>query len=641
MSDKDLIELQEQISQVLGRIKRPSKAVITSGMPYANGPIHMGHLAGCIVPADIYARYQRLLIGKDNVLFVFGTDDHGSNSEVVAKKQGLSTKEFVDGVHEKQTQTLNDYHISMDTYTGTSREETYSHHKDLCQDFLKALYKNEMLSKKTTEQWFDTELEMFLPDRFVYGTCPNTECSNEKAYSDECDDCGKVYEPKLLQNPKSTVSEATPILKPTAHWWLDMWKVSDQLKDWIGTKAKVWRKVVYLETYSTVLPSLSFSKEHEEKFKELKETLPKLKSRYAPGKTIVAQFESLGELELGNKLLKDQGFETTYVDGWAHRSITRDVKNGIPVPEDLDPEMVGKTLYVWPDSLIAPISFTKTALIKKGLDPELYSEYWKDPEAKVFQFLGQDNIYFYVLMQGAMWLGTQEDPMRQPIKGEYQMTEVFGNYHLHMDGEKMSKSKGNFYMGDQLTKEMGYSSDQIRYFLAILSLGEKNSNFDFEVFKERNKFLAGPLNAAIEKPISACHNKFGGVIPSGKLIGKTKKETYKVVQNYLRMMERGEYSKLLFMVENYARIINGLFTQFKPHDDRHDEVERKDALYSSFFILKNLMIMLSPFAPETMEKLRQTLNLPESTLSIDELAQELPKDHKINDQVEYFPAVEE
>lgn len=640
MEDNDLKELQEQLSQVMGRIKRPKKVVVTSGMPYANGPIHIGHMAGCIIPADICARWNKLLIGEDNVLFVFGTDDHGSNSAVVAKQKGLSTKEFVDGIHKAQSNTLDTYKVNPTIYSGTSREETYEGHVEFCQDILRKLHKNGMLEKKTTEQWFDTELEMFLPDRFVYGDCPNPNCENKKAYSDECDDCGMVYEPKQLQNPKSTVSEATPVLKPTAHWWMDMTKVSDQLIEWIGSKSKTWRKVVYQETYSKVLPEFSFEKAKEDDFKSLKEELPKHKSRYAPGKRIIAQFESLGDYKTAMGLLEGKGFELKAEDGWAHRSLTRDVSNGIPVPQEIDPEMKDKTFYVWPESLVAPLGFTAAALKKLGKDPETYKDYWTDPDSRVFQFLGQDNIYFYVIMQGAMWFGSQAETNRQPIAGELQLTDIFGNYHLHMDGEKMSKTKGNFYTADDIL-EKGFTPDQIRYFLAILSLGEKNSNFDFEVFKERNKFLAGPLNAALEKPISACNNKFGGVVPEGKLIGKTKKETYKVVQNYLRMMERGDYAKLLFMVENYARVINGLFTQFKPHDDRHDETERKDALYSSFFILKNVMIMLSPFAPETMEKLRNSLNLPESVLSVDELGKPLEAGHKIGDQVEYFPAVED
>lgn len=639
MSEHNPHKPKQDIPTVLGRLKRPKKAVITAGMPYANGPLHLGHLAGAHVPADIYARWMRMLIGKDNVLFVCGTDDHGSTSEVAATALGKTTREFIDEIHAKQTQTMNKYSIGLDVYTGTSREENYEAHKNYCQDFLRKMYANKMLTKKTSEQWFDPKMQLFLPDRYVHGTCPNTECDNTKAYSDECDVCGRQYDPRELQNPKSAISDATPELRPTDHWWLDMWKVSDVLKEWIEGKQKTWRKNVLTEVLGTVSPSIIFANTHEETFKSLKDELPKHKSRYAPGKKIVVQFESLKELNEGKTLLASKGVESELVDGWAHRSITRDVAWGIPVPADLDQTMAGKSLYVWPESLIAPISFTKVALKKKGLDPESYTDYWNDPEANVYQFLGQDNVYFYVLMQGAMWLGVKADPFSMPKAGELQFTDVLSCYHLQIDGQKMSKSKGNFYTGDQLVDEMGYSADQVRYFLALLSLTEKSSNFDFETFKQRNEFLAGPMNASFEKPISAVHSKFDGVVPQGKLLEKVEKETFKIVQTYVKAMEKAEYSKLLFMVENYARIINGLFTQYKPHDDRHDLTERQDALYSCFYILKNVMIMLHPFVPETMERLRQSLNLPENVYSVDELNVPFPSNHKIGEKSEYFPSV--
>lgn len=639
MSERNPHKPKQDIPTVLSRVKRPKKAVITAGMPYANGPLHIGHLAGAHVPADIYARWMRMLIGKDNVLFVCGTDDHGSTSEVAAKVLGKSTRQFIDEIHAKQSATMDKFSIALDVYTGTSREENYEAHKDYCQDFLRKLYNNKMLSKKTSEQWFDTELKLFLPDRYVHGTCPNTDCDNEKAYSDECDVCGTTYEPKLLKNPKSALSESAPILKETDHWWLDMWQVSDVLKEWIESKQKTWRKNVFSEVINTVTPSIIFSNSSEEIFKSLKETLPKHKSRYAPGKKIVVQFDNLADLNSAKKLLLENSVESELVDAWAHRSITRDVAWGIPVPSDIDPEMVGKSLYVWPESLIAPISFTKVALKKKGLDPELYKEYWHDPEANVYQFLGQDNVFFYVLMQGAMWLGVKENILTMPASGELQMTDVLSCFHLQIDGQKMSKSKGNFYTGDQLVDEMGYSADQVRYFLALLSLTEKSSNFDFDTFKQRNEFLAGPMNASFEKPISAIHSKFGGVVPQGNLLEKVEKETFKIVQTYVKAMEKGEYSKLLFMIENYARIINGLFNQHKPHDDRFDIQERTDAIYSCFYILKNVVIMLSPFVPETMDRLRKSLNLPESIYSIDEFNIPFPGDHKIGEMDSYFPNI--
>lgn len=626
----------QDIPALLERIKRPKKAVITAGMPYANGPLHIGHLAGAHVPADIYARWMRMLIGGDNVLFVCGTDDHGSTSEVAAKTQGKTTREFIDEIHAKQSKTMDKYSISLDVYTGTSREENFEAHKNYCQDFLRKLYDHKMLTKKSSEQWFDPKMNLFLPDRYVYGTCPNPECDNKKAYSDECDVCNTNYEPKELKDPKSAISDATPVLKETEHWWLDMWKVSDPLKKWIESKQKTWRKSIISEVLTTVSPSIIFANTNEEKFKTLKEKLPAHKSRYAPGKKIVVQFESLSDLDQGQKLLADNGVESQLLDAWAHRSITRDVAWGIPVPTDRDTGMEGKTLYVWPESLIAPISFSQVALKKKGLDPATYKDYWHDPEANVYQFLGQDNVYFYVLMQGAMWLGIKDDQQTLPQKGDLQMTDILSCYHLQIDGQKMSKSKGNFYTADQLVDEMNYTPDQVRYFLALLSLTEKPSNFDFETFKQRNDFLAGPLNASFEKPISATHSKFNGVVPQGKLMEKVEKETFKIVQTYLRSMEKAEYSKLLFMIENYARTINGIFTQFKPHDDRHDLQERSDALYSCFYILKNVMIMLHPFVPQTMERLRLSLNLPETVFSVDELNVPFPQNHSIGEQSQYF-----
>lgn len=628
------------VKEVLERLNRPKRAVITGGMPYANGPLHLGHLAGAIVPPDILARYMRMMIGKDNVLFVSGNDDHGSTSQVAALKNNMPVREFIDMIHVKQKQTTERYGVSYDIFSGTSQPDCYPIHEEISQDFIRKLHNNGMLEKKTTKQWFDPKLNLFLQDRNVTGKCPNPACSNESAYSDECEVCGAQYDPSELINPKSSLSDAAPVLKDTVHWYLDMWKVSDQLTEWIKSKQNKWRKGVFNEVFETVQPAFQFDNTHEPVFKEMRATLPKHKSRYAPGKKVVVQFENKADLNTGIKQFEDKGIPTTLLDGWAHRSITRDVSWGIPLPVELDPDMAGKTLYVWPDSLIAPISFTKAALIKQGRDPKEFEKFWKDPEARIYQFLGQDNVYFYVLMQGAMWFGSQDNIHKQPGAGDYQLTDVFSVFHLMVNGEKMSKSRGNFYSADQLTEEMGFDPDQVRYFLSTLGLPDKQSNFDFETFKERNKFLAGPMNAAIEKPISAAHTRFEGKVPDGKLLEKAEKETMKIVQLYLKSMEKAEYLTLLGQIENYARLINSFFVQYKPHDDRADLQGREDGLYSCFYVLKNLMIMLHPFAPQTMERVRQSLNLPEDVFSLDQLGTGIPAGHTIGQKQQYFPPEE-
>lgn len=630
------------ISSVIKSVQRPKRAVITSGMPYANAPLHLGHIAGVYVPADVYARWMGMLIGRENVLYVNGTDDHGSTSEVAALKAGKPIREFIDEIHSKQKQTLTRYGVSVDVYTGTSQPECFPIHKELSQELIRKLHKNGMLEKRVTAQWYDPKLNRFLPDRYVVGKCPNPKCENTSAYSDGCEVCGLQYEPSELINPKSTFSDATPVLRDTAHLWLNMWKVAEVMRQWVQTKENSWRKPVLAEVLGTILPSIQFDAVHEPAYKEMKASLPKHKPRYAPGKKIALQFETRAEMEQGQKEIESKlGISTSLVDAWAHRSITRDVYWGIPIPDDLDPEMKGKTLYVWPDSLIAPIAFTQVALRNKGKDPGSFAEYWKDPETRISQFIGQDNVFFYVIMQAALWIGSQDDITRLPRQGELQLTDVFSVFHLMVNGEKMSKSRGNYFTGDQMLDEKGYSADQVRYFLATLSLPEKQSNCDLSTLDERNKFLAGPMNAAFEKPISAVHSKFGGKVPAGKLNEKVEQETLQVVRRYVKAMERADYSNLLGAIENYARQINSMFTQFKPHDDRAPEEGRLDALYSCFYVLKNLMILLYPFAPETMNKLRESLRLPEDVFSVDQLGTGISAGHEIGEKQQYFPAVTE
>ena len=631
----DLTELNNQLRNIIDRAPRPEKVLVTGGMPYANGPLHVGHLAGALVPPDIYARWSKMYVGNDNVLFVCGTDDHGSTSEVAAHKAGKPVRQFIDEIHALQKDTMERYRIGLDVYSGTSSPDNYPTHEAVCQDMLRKLYQNAMLEKVRSLQWFDPKMEQFLADRYVIGECPR--CGHQRAYSDECDSCGANYDAQELINPVSTVSGDTPELRETDHWWLDMWKVLDTLKGWVESKSRTWRKLVYSEVMGQVTPSIIFSNQFEETFKEHKSALPSCKSRYAPGKKIVVAFDNLDDLAQGKRMLEEAGVELELDDGWAHRSITRDISWGIPVPPEIDEEMVGKTLYVWPDSLIAPVAFTQLALKKKGLAADDYRQYWCNPKAQISQFIGADNVFFYVIMQGSMWLGSQADIHRMPVEGELQMSDVFSNCHLLINGEKMSKSTGNYFTADELVQEHGFSADQIRYYLSGLSLHKKQSNFELEGLREKCSFLAGPMNAAFEKPISAALSKFDGKVPEGSLIEKTGEATVKMVATYQKLMARADYPDLIGHIENYARLINKLFSKHKPHDDRYPEKERADALYSAFFILKSLLIMLYPFVPETAERLRESLKLPESVYDIAQLGTQIEPGHEVGELAEYFP----
>ncbi len=639
MAEFKKAESLPDINVYLQRLQLPKRAVVTAAMAYANGPLHLGHLAGSNLPPDVYSRWLGMAIGRENVKFVNGTDDHGSATELSAKAAGVSTEEFLASIHKKQYQTLKDYNIDVDIYSGTSQPDLLPILEKQVHHFFKRMYANKLLTKKSTMQWYDESLSRFLQDRFVTGSCPNTSCESTKAFSDECEACGSKYDASELQNPISKMSGTTPILKETNHLWLNMWEVSDVLRTWIESKKRSWRKAVYNEIIQTVLPSFSFLQTHKEWYQTNKATLPKHKSRFAPGGRQVLQFGTMELYTEAKEAFKKADIDAQAVDGWAHRSITRDLDWGISIPEEIK-GMEGKTMYVWPESLIAPIAFTELLLQKENKNTD-YKDYWCNPESKIYQFLGQDNVYFYTLMQGSMWLATQDDPQKLPQAGDLQMTEIFGSQHLQINNEKMSKSTGNYYTGDQLIHEKGYDKDQIRYFLCSLDLSESTSNFSFEALNEKNNFLAGPLNASFEKPISACIQKFGGVIPEGELHEKVAKETTKIIQRYFGNMPKSNHMVLLGAIENYARLINSMFSQYKPHDDRHDEQDRRNALYSSFYVLKNVMIMLYPFVPSTMERLCDSLNLSKDIFHIKELASGLKPGHKIGEMGSYFPETDE
>jgi len=211
---------------------------LTAALPYTNGPIHIGHLAGVYVPADIFARYKRLQ-GHD-VAFICGSDEHGVAISMKARKEGITPKEVIDTYDAIIRNSFEDFGISFDNYSRTSRD---IHHKT-AQDFFTKLYEQNDFIEETSEQLFDAEANMFLADRFVTGTCP--KCQNPEAYGDQCEKCGSSLNATDLINPKSTLSGATPSLKSTTHWYLPLDKSEAFLRKWILEDHKEdWKSNVY------------------------------------------------------------------------------------------------------------------------------------------------------------------------------------------------------------------------------------------------------------------------------------------------------------------------------------------------------------------------------------------------------------
>jgi methionyl-tRNA synthetase len=211
--------------------------LITAALPYANGAVHIGHLAGVYIPADIYARYLRLK-GED-VRFICGSDEHGVPITIKAKQLNCTPQDVVDKYHTIIKDSFKDFGISFDIYSRTSSK---IHHKT-ASDFFKKLYEEGKFIEKESEQYFDTEANTFLADRYITGTCP--KCGAEGAYGDQCEKCGSTLSPDELINPKSAISGSAPIKKSTKHWYLPLDKYENWLKEWILQGHKEWKTNVY------------------------------------------------------------------------------------------------------------------------------------------------------------------------------------------------------------------------------------------------------------------------------------------------------------------------------------------------------------------------------------------------------------
>ena len=218
-------------------MKEPKRYLVTAALPYANGPVHIGHLAGCYLPADIYVRYQRAQ--KRDIKFVCGSDEHGVPITIRAMKEGITPQEVVDKYHEIIKESFQQMNISFDIYSRTSN----AIHHETSSAMFKKLYDDGLFEERETEQYYDEEKKTFLADRYITGTCPI--CANPSAYGDQCERCGSALSPEQLINPRSTLSDAVPVKRTTKHWYFPLQKYEPFLKQWILEEHKEWKNNVY------------------------------------------------------------------------------------------------------------------------------------------------------------------------------------------------------------------------------------------------------------------------------------------------------------------------------------------------------------------------------------------------------------
>lgn len=316
-------------------INPPKRYLVTSALPYANGPLHIGHLTGAYLPADIYVRMLRML--DNDVAFICGSDEHGAAITIKALKEQSTPQEIIDKYHSLFKETFLKAGISFDYYHRTSA----AIHHETSQEFFRSLYQQGQFVEEESAQYFDEEASRFLADRYIKGTCP--KCSNPDAYGDQCEKCGSSLSPLELINPVSTITGSVPVLRPTKHWYLPLDKYETWLRDYVEK-------------------GLLDGAEHHDP---------------SDWKTHVS------------------GQCKSWLDGGLQpRAMTRDLDWGVDVPQEI-PGSAGKKLYVWMDAPIGYISATRQWALDNNKD---WKTYWQDPESALIHFIGKDNIVFHCLI---------------------------------------------------------------------------------------------------------------------------------------------------------------------------------------------------------------------------------------------------
>ncbi len=313
--------------------------LVTAALPYANGPLHVGHLCGAYLPADLYVRFQRLM-GKD-IVFICGSDEHGAAITMRALKEHKTPKEIIDTYHELFQKTFKGIGISFDFYHRTSDPL----HHATSQEFFLNLYHKGEFTELETEQYYDPKAQQFLADRYIVGTCP--KCQNPSAYGDQCEQCGSSLNPTDLIEPRSVLTGEKPELRKTKHWYLPLDRYESWLKPWLEQ-------------------GLLDGKEHHDPETWKNHVLGQCKS---------------------------------WIDGGLQaRAMTRDLDWGVDVPKEI-PDSAGKKLYVWLDAPIGYISSTKQWATDHNKN---WKDYWQDPECELIHFIGKDNIVFHCIIFPAL-----------------------------------------------------------------------------------------------------------------------------------------------------------------------------------------------------------------------------------------------
>lgn len=625
----------------------PKRAVITGGMPYGNKELHFGHVGGMFVHADIFARFLRDRIGKENVIFVSGTDCYGSpimESYRKLKEEGYtgSMTDYVTKNHESQKKTLDNYEMSFNLFGASALGKTGEMHKQVSKEVFETLYKHGYIKKMSSPQFFDEEMGVFLNGRQVVGKCPIDGCQSEKGYADECS-LGHQYMPEELINPVSTLSGKKPVLKNVTNWYFSLEDCIDMMEERNQfLKRNSNTRKYELNTIEEFLkkPILYVQKKYLENEEE-NLTMESVEVKLPEHNTINEEKKSSVTFEFADLKTRDEAKRVLDSLNIRYRSgktlvpfrLSGNVEWGVPVPDCEDQKDL--TFWVWPESLWAPVSFTRAYLAEKGCDENEWKKWWNGDDSMVYQFIGEDNIYFYAIAEMAMFAGLMTEKGVTPNMETINLPHIIPNRHiLFMDTKASSSSAIKPPMANDLLEF--YTPEQLRMHFMSLGLSSKSTGFKPQVYmpeeeqqgvdmvlKEGN-LLTNVYNRLIRSCFYAVQSNHDGKIPAGQVSEKILKLTEENVLEYERHMYNHEFHRIAYVIDAYIREINKHWVNnVKKADREGDEELRKQTLIDCFYACKIIAILVHPIAPKGCEMFREYMNLSEEVWNWDHIFEPL------------------
>ena len=612
----------------------PARAVVTAGMPYGNKPLHFGHIAGVFVPADCYARFLRDRIGSDSVRFISGTDcfgspiDEGYRKLVEAGDFDGTIAEYVNGNHDAQKATLEAYDISLSIYEGSGIGHAGECQQLVSENFIRRLHENGFLHKRSTMQFFDAEAGIYLNGRQVQGRCPVQGCKSERGYADECS-LGHSYAPEELIAPRSTVTDTVPEMRPVQNWYFDLPAFTEFLRDHVATlESDPNTRSIVPQTCAEFLgaPIIYVKNDEREIFDAVASNLPahQVHEPEAGKASFAVEFATIDDRDAARDVMRKAGMRFRTGKALVPFRITGNIEWGVKAP--VIDEVKGLTVWCWPESLWAPVAFTMAANDALGLDAESWRDFWCDDDAEIYQFIGQDNLYFYGVVQPALWEALRpgdvftHDPVDRPLK----QTRLIANYHVLL-GSKKASSSGDVKppTADELLEH--YSREQLRAHFLALGLDQKSVGFKPKAFNpdesvrndprvadpvlKESKLLSNVFNRLARSVLYEAKRNFNCEIPVQDPTPAVVERAHDALSAYDRTMKKAELHSIMSLMDEFIRYANKVWADgISAAEAAEDVAARRQVLADAAYLLWVCTLLMHPVVPAGCEDICDKLS---------------------------------